>query len=160
VPRYRKKAVLIGTNLDFFHLLCRALPECHVFPQMALSALVEPQGTGRSRQSAFDRIATKRAGYAVFDKDMQLLAVVELNHKGRVPRKEAKREAYLASAGIRTIRFQSKQLPSESKIQRNILIGSTQESGQRTKPNTRINFSKVEHKRLKTPWRNTLNAHM
>ncbi|WP_019139657.1 DUF2726 domain-containing protein [Noviherbaspirillum massiliense] len=158
IPRYHRKPVLLGAELDFFYLLQRALPECHVFPGMALAALIEPQGMGKLRMSAYERIAARRVGYAVFDKEMQVLAVVELS-PSRSRRRESKKEAYLASAGIRTVHFHPGQFPSEARIQRTILANSPQSPAARMKVHTRIHFARRESGRVKTPWRNTLNAH-
>ncbi|HEY0847389.1 MAG TPA: DUF2726 domain-containing protein, partial [Noviherbaspirillum sp.] len=110
--RYRRKAILTGGERDFFFRLQEALPECVVCPQVAVSALLEPVGVGKLRQAAVDCIDGKRVGYAVFDRDMQLIAVVELDHRTRTSRRAAARDAYFAGAGIKTVRFQSKRLPS------------------------------------------------
>jgi hypothetical protein len=157
-PRYRRKSVLTGSDLDFFHRLQSALPECHVFPQVAMSALVDPMGRGRARQAAIESIVAKRVGYAVFDEEMQLLAVVELNHRSRVTRKDAARDEYFASAGIQTIRFQARHLPSEAKIRQSVLIEA--QVRQRAASNSNACSSKMESRRQKTPWRNTANAHV
>lgn len=118
--RYRKRAMLAGGELEFFYRLRRALPECHVFPQVAMSALVEPMGIGKARQSAFARIMGKRVGYAVFDDEMKLLAVVELDYRSRLSRQDAKRDACFSEVGVKTVRFQSKRKPSEARIKSSI----------------------------------------
>jgi hypothetical protein len=155
-PRYRRKPVLTGSDLDFFHRLQDALPECHVFPQVAMSALVDPMGRGRARQAAIESMASKRVGYAVFNEEMQLLAVVELAHRSRVARRDAIRDEYFTSAGIPTVRFQTTQLPSEVKIRQSILTQA--QSFQRAASNSNARSSKMESRRQKTAWRNTASA--
>lgn len=114
--RYRKKPVLTGGDLEFFYRLRRALPECLVCPQVAASALIEPIGIGKARQVAADLIAEKKVGYAIFDEELKLIAVVELSHRSRLTRREAARDGWFTDAGIRLIRFHSRHLPSEAKI--------------------------------------------
>jgi hypothetical protein len=119
--RYRKRTMLAGSDLEFFYRLQRALPACHIFPQVAMSALIEPIGIGKVRQSAFARIVGKQVGYAVFDEEMKLLAVVELDYRSRLSRRDVCRDAYFSGAGIKTVRFQSKRKPSESRIKASVL---------------------------------------
>lgn len=118
--RYRRKPVLTGREREFFFRLRNALSECHVCPQVAVPALIEPAGVGKLRRQALATVSGKRVGYAVFDEDMDLLAVVELAHRSRPTRMERAREACLASAGIRTVRFYARGLPSEVKIRSSI----------------------------------------
>lgn len=151
---YRKKPVLTGGERDFYFRLRSALPECHVCPQVAVAALIEPSGMGRLRQRAVSALGGKRVGYAVFDENMDLLAVVEFAHRSRPTRMERAREACFASAGIRTVRFQAKRIPSEGKIRSSIFARKTSKSIAQVDPaHNDLEFRK-------TPWRNTLNAHM
>ena len=61
-------------------VLCR----CTGYRQIidaAVSALIEPAGSGPARKAALDRIKAEKVGYAVFDEQMELMAVVELDHR-------------------------------------------------------------------------------
>lgn len=153
--RYRKKTVLTGGERDFYFRLRHALPECHVCPQVAVSALIEPTGMGKVRQRAVSALGGKRVGYAVFDQDMDLLAVVELVHRSRPSRLERAREACFSSAGIRTVRFHAKRLPSEGRIRTTIFDRTSSRSAARhhQDPGGGLEFRK-------SPWRNTVNAHI
>jgi hypothetical protein len=155
--RYRKKALLTGCELEFFHRLCQALPECVVVPQVGLAALVEPAGIGPGRQTALALLATRRAGYAVFDEQMQLLLIIELDHSRR-KRGDAAMDRYLAEAGLRTVRFNSRRLPSDVRIRGSVFArGQLQASGD-SGPFVGEE-SAIEFERPKGPWRNTVNAH-
>lgn len=155
--RFRRRPVLTGGELEFFFRLRDALPECVVCPQVAVSALIEPAGAGPSRQKALSHISDRRVGYAVFDENMQLLAVVEYDHRDRRKRRDAMRDAWFASAGVRTIRFNAKQLPSEATIKSRIFA-----RGETAVCSHYIDYRldrEIEYRPRKTPWRNTVNAH-
>jgi hypothetical protein len=151
---YRKKPVLTGGERDFYFRLRKALPECHVCPQVAVAALIEPSGMGKLRQRAVSALGGRRVGYAVFDENMDLLAVVELAHRSRPTRMERAREACFASAGIRTVRFQAKRIPSEGKIRSSIFARRpSRATSQFERAHNELEFRKA-------PWRNTVNAHI
>lgn len=156
--RFRKRSLLTGGELDFFFRLREALPECIVCPQVAIAALIEPTGVGPSRQQAQSRLDGKRVGYAIYDEEMQLLAVVEYEHRSRIKRSDAARDAWFASAGIRTVRFPARRLPSEGQIRSRVF--SRQES-RRSAPYIDYRPERgLEYQPLKTPWRNTANVHL
>lgn len=149
--RFRRKSVLIGGERDFFFCLRQALPTCIVCPQVAVSALIEPAGSGPARRQALMRIAGERVGYAILDEEMRLIAVVELDRRSRIKRRDAAREAYFASAGIKTVRFQAKHLPSATQIQASILPLVPACQRERSAVRT-VNFRARRHH---SPWRNT-----
>jgi hypothetical protein len=156
--RYRKKAMLAGCELEFFLRLRHALPECVVAPQVGLGALIEPIGIGRVRETALALIASRRVGYVVFDEQMQLLTVVELDHHARPRRADVKMERYLADAGIRTVRFSAKHPPSDTRIRNRIFARMQLQMHRHSRP-VPGSESDIEFERPNSPWRNTLNAH-
>lgn len=156
--RFREKPVLTGGELEFFFHLRDALPECMICPQVAVSVLIEPAGAGPLRQKALACISGKRVGYAVFDEDMQLLTVVEYDHHGRRKRSDVLRDAWFASAGVRTIRFHAKHLPSAAAIKSRIFARAETKSISHY-IDYRLN-KEVERKSRKTGWPNTVNAHL
>lgn len=157
--RYRKRSFLTGTEREFYMRLQRALPDCLVCPKVAVSALLEPMGVGKTRRAALANIVNRRVGYAVFDEDMELLAIVELDHRSRPNPYKAATDTFFASAGIRTIRFQAKRLPSDVKIYTAIYERAPAATGPRAYV-TSGGRGEIEFRRPKTPWRNTLNAHI
>lgn len=158
--RYRRRPVLTGGELEFFHRLRRALPACAICPQVAVAALLEPAGIGKARKAALDLIVGKRVGYAVFDEELELIAVVELDHRARLTRREKVRDGWFADAGIKVVRFHAKHLPSETKIQTRIYAGTAErKEHDLTYVGGRDNNA-IEFRRPKAPWRNTVNAHM
>jgi len=114
---YTLRAILTANEADFFHRLTRANSDGYVFPQVALSALLEPASKDRKvRTAAFNRIARKRVDYAVYTDKLQLLCVVELDDRTHKAAHDAERDAMLASAGIKTLRWQSKNKPDMAEI--------------------------------------------
>lgn len=155
---YRKKRLLTGPEQEFFYRLRQALPGCVVCPEIAVSALIEPTGTGLIRKTGYDNIKGKKVGYAVFDEQMQLIVVVELDYRSRPSRKAVARDAYFAEAGIRTVRFQARRLPSEAKIQGSIYSAAA--SSRRVRRQDGNAGPDIKYVRPETPWRNTANAHI
>ena len=118
MPRYRAQAIMTANEIEFFGRLTRALPACFVFPQVAMSALLSPAlPAGHQRyRAAFARISQKRIDYVIYDGQMTLLCVVELDDRTHDVKKDAVRDGMLSRAGIRTIRWHSKRKPSLADI--------------------------------------------
>ncbi|KRB92725.1 DUF2726 domain-containing protein [Noviherbaspirillum sp. Root189] len=159
MPRFRQKSVLTGGDLEFFYRLRKALPECTVTTQMALSALIEPVGIGKLRKTAMACLEGKRVGYAIFDEDMQLMAVVELDYRARPTRRETAIDACFKSAGVRVVRFHVRRLPSATTIRSTIY-----ERAREAEFSSGIPFhdsvQNSKYSKPKSPWRNTVNAHI
>ena len=110
-----KKPILTANEIEFFYRLSRALPDYHVFPQVAFGAILK--ATGKDRYSARGIFSQKIADYVVCERDtMNILAIIELDDRTHNAEKDAKRDRILASAGYRTIRFNSKKKPNEAEI--------------------------------------------
>lgn len=115
-PRYKPSRILTDNETEFYWRLRRALPDELIFPQVAMSALIQPATSGKQWRSDFGRIAQKRVDFAIFNQMLELIAVVELDDRTHDAKKDAIRDAHLASAGVRTVRFQSKAKPDASAI--------------------------------------------
>lgn len=114
---YRQRKLMTDNELEFFGRLVTALPDHYVFPQVAMSALLEAAG-GNTKQAHSDRlrIAQQRADYVVCTKSGDVVAVVELDDKTHSRAKDQLRDARLEQAGIRTVRFQSRNKPTPAAI--------------------------------------------
>ena len=119
--RYQQTPIMTGNEIEFFGRLRRALPNHHVFPQVAMSAVIRPMATFRDNPGAYHAISKKRIDYAVYASDMTLIALVELDDKMHDVAKDAKRDAMTASAGVRTVRWNSRTKPSEKIIAATLL---------------------------------------
>jgi len=116
---YKSKNLLTDNELEFFWRLTRALPDTFIFPQVAMSALIEPTVANNSKTylTSFNKIAQKRVDYAIFDTGMKLLCIVELDDKTHNASKDKARDKLFSVANIRTIRWNSKNKPDQTEIQ-------------------------------------------
>lgn len=116
--KYKIQPIMTGNEIEFFNRLQRALPDMHIFPQVAMSALIAPDLPRKSKHylAAFGRIAQKRIDYVVCKKDMAIVCLVELDDRSHDAKKDQLRDAYTNSAGLQTIRWTSKSKPQELEI--------------------------------------------
>jgi very-short-patch-repair endonuclease len=123
----RQKSVLTDNETEFFGRLQRALPDYEIWPQVSMGALLQPRVSMSKRDSWRLRreFQSKICDYVIAKKGVPrgtgVVAVVELDDRTHDTKKDASRDAMLASAGIRTIRWESKQKPNESEIRQRIL---------------------------------------
>ncbi|MGI4777507.1 MAG: DUF2726 domain-containing protein [Janthinobacterium lividum] len=107
----RRKRLLTDREQVMYSRLTQSLPDLHVLPQVAFSALLA--ATSRATRNTFDR---KVADFVICDAAFQVQAVVELDdksHKGR-ERQDAQRDKKLADAGYRVLRYS--QVPDIVKV--------------------------------------------
>lgn len=118
VGAYKPRRLMTANEEEFFGRLVAALPERYVFPQVAMSAMLEAAISDK-KQAHSDRlrIAQQRADYVICDSQCNIVAVVELDDRRHSSAKDQTRDARLEQAGIRTIRFQSRTEPSITEIQ-------------------------------------------
>jgi very-short-patch-repair endonuclease len=101
-----------------------ALPDHYIFPQVAMSALLDT--TSSDKRTAHGdrlRIAQQRVDYVVCTKSCEVVAVVELDDKTHSRAKDQLRDARLEQGRIRTVRFQARSKPGVEAI-RNMILGS------------------------------------
>jgi very-short-patch-repair endonuclease len=133
-PQYRARSFLTGNEIEFFRRLRRALPQEYIFPQVALSALIEPRSRSEKHLRDFRRISQKRVDYAIYTSDLQLVAIVELDDRTHNRMADAQRDAFVASAGIRTLRFESRNKPTVEQIRAAVFPAVPVENGARLEP--------------------------
>ena len=148
---YCARPVLAPTEARMFRVLCEALPEAVVAPQVALSALVDTRkdaaqpipsqngwarlarkalstksGATAHRRRAF--ISQKRLDFVLIDRlDGSVLGVVELDDHthdgGRARRADRQRDALLEACGYPVVRFDARKMPTAAQA-RNTLLGT------------------------------------
>jgi len=125
-PALKARPVMTPNEEEFFGRLQRALPEYDVLAQVGMGALLTT--TVSEDHPAFwelrKQFAQKIADFVVLRRGEKspsaVVAVIELDDRTHDKRKDAERDAMLASVGIRTVRFESRAKPSEQEIRRRI----------------------------------------
>jgi hypothetical protein len=122
---YRRRKLMTDNEEEFFGRLVVALPDHYIFPQVAMSALLEA-ASGDKGKAHGDRlrIAQQRVDYVVCTRRCEVVAVVELDDKTHSRAKDGLRDARLEQAGIRTVRFQARNKPKVEAI-RTMILGPT-----------------------------------
>lgn len=119
---YRQRKLMTENEREFFARLVKALPDHYIFPQVALSGLLEASSTSKQKaQSDRLRIAQQRADFVICDTGCEVIAVVELDDRTHSVKKDQLRDSRLEQAGIRTVRFQSKNKPAPEAIRAAVL---------------------------------------
>jgi very-short-patch-repair endonuclease len=104
--------------MEFYQRLKRALPALHVFPQVSFAAFLTDDGrlSGKGRWSVRAKFDRKIADFVICDFDFKVLALVELDDRTHSAHADRQRDAITKAAGYQTIRFQSRNKPSEAEI--------------------------------------------
>ncbi|WP_262267529.1 MULTISPECIES: DUF2726 domain-containing protein [Microvirga] len=117
-PRYRRAAIMTDNEREFYQRLLAACPDCQVWPQVPILALVRPDAKEGSRAfwMAFKKISNTRVDWVVV-RDLEVVAVVELDDRSHDARRDAQRDKVLKSCGYRVVRFSSSRRPDPRQIQ-------------------------------------------
>lgn len=118
VGKYKAKGLLTENEREFFGRLVSALPAHFIFPQVAMSALIEASGgNNKTRHADFLRIAQHRVDFLICNAACRVVAVIELDDRTHNKRKDQVRDQRLMQASIPTIRYQSSSRPTLTQIQ-------------------------------------------
>jgi preprotein translocase subunit SecG len=119
---YKERNLMTDNEAEFFGRLVVALPDHYIFPQVAMSALLDTASSDkRTAHGDRLRIAQQRVDYVVCTKRCEVVAVVELDDRTHSRAKDQLRDARLEQGRIRTVRFQARQKPNVGAIRAAIL---------------------------------------
>jgi len=114
--RFKKKQLMTENEKEFFERLCLALPDFHIFPQVAAGALLdtiavygEKDGNGKSKShSARGKFSQKIVDYVICDKTFNVLAIVELDDRTHASKRasDQDRDKMMNEAGYPVVRWQ------------------------------------------------------
>ena len=99
-----------------FGVLKEAVPECHIFVQVALGGIL-----WTSSYATRNKFSQKIADFVITDQNFTILAVIELDdksHNGKED-KDAERDAMVREAGYKALRYPS--IPAIGKLRSDIL---------------------------------------
>ncbi len=117
---YKARALMTPNEIEFFERLVKAFPNYYIFPQVAMSGLLDAKtNDGKKVQGIRNSFNRYRTDFVVY-KDGKVLAIIELDdrtHKGR-EESDAKKDSMLKKAGYKILRFQSTNKPSTDQLQK------------------------------------------
>ena len=115
----QRKRLLTANEAEFLGRLKRALPAYEIFPQVSFAALLTDDGklSGKARWNVRARFDRKIADFVIYDRrTLEVVALVELDDRTHTASADRQRDAITKTGGYQTIRFQSRQKPSEAEI--------------------------------------------
>lgn len=115
---YVRRAVLTDSELRFFLRLVDAVGEGdYVCPQLGMAAALETRGgNAKAALVAFRKISQKRIDFCVCDTRLVPKFVVELDDHTHDPARDRARDELLLRAGIRTLRFDVRRMPTTPQL--------------------------------------------
>lgn len=108
--------LLTAHEKTMFGEIRQAVPECQIFVQVALSAILWTKS--QATRNRFNRLV---ADYVITDNNFNILAVIELDDKSHDNRqeKDAERDEMLREAGYKVLRY--RYMPSKEQLRKDIL---------------------------------------
>jgi hypothetical protein len=119
LARIQRKPLMTDNEKAFFGRLQRALPGHLVFPQVSFAAFLTDDGelARQKRWAVRARFDRKIADFVVCARGtLEIIALVELDDRTHSATADRQRDEITKAVGYQTIRFQSKQKPSEAEI--------------------------------------------
>ena len=105
---FGKKDFMNNAERGLFFKMVEALPDFFVFPQVSLIELIKPVD-----YPSKGKILSAHVDFAVFDKELKKCCVVELDggthDTGKQKSKDADRDDFLGQAGIKVLRYKTRQ---------------------------------------------------
>lgn len=108
--------LLTNHEKTMFGEIRQAVPECQIFIQVALGAILWTKSQGT--RNKFNRLI---ADFVITDRYFNILAVIELDDKSHDNKqeKDAKRDAMVREAGYKVLRY--RHMPDKQKLRQDIM---------------------------------------
>lgn len=123
-PSFKAKPMLSPNELEFLNRLEAAAPEIRFCPQVAMGAILNPNVARQDKRymSLRGKFAQKIIDFVAQDrKDGSIIAIIELDDRTHDQEKDEKRDAMLASAGYKIVRWNAKSKPDAAAIRSSLL---------------------------------------
>lgn len=117
--RYKSCQLMSPTEIRFWRILYQAVPGYHIFPQVAINALVDVESENSDHfRKVLRAFNTFRADFIVCDANLKVLAIVELDDSSHDARREKdhRRDYVTTQAGYKTVRFDCQSWPTVERI--------------------------------------------
>lgn len=120
---FSSRHLLSDPEQVLYFRLREALPDNFVLlSQVAFSSFITTKGgTDAARLSLFASARQKVADFVICSKSFTVLVVIELDDKTHNSKKDAARDLILKQAGITTLRYNVKNIPSVSELMQILL---------------------------------------
>lgn len=118
-PSFHARERFLAQPATLIYLLLKAgLPEHEIFANVPLTSVFDAPGKGYEREQQLRRLQQYHADFVVCDKNMRIMAALELEQAGGVtPGGEARfREECFRAAGIRLVRINPAAPPRRDEI--------------------------------------------
>jgi len=116
---YRPRQLLTENEAEFHGRLRTALPDFEILAQVAMGALIEPDGA-RNRSDYYrlrGPIAQKIVDFVICERGtLRPLVIVELDDRTHDAAKDAERDRILESASYRVVRWDARDKPTLAQI--------------------------------------------
>lgn len=126
--RFKAKPLLTANELEFLTRLETAVPELRICPQVAMGALLDPavsRSDGKAYYRARGMFSQKIVDFVAIDRATgSVAAIIELDDRTHSGEKDAQRDAMLAGAGYKTVRWSSKVKPDAAAIRAALIAPS------------------------------------
>lgn len=109
------KDLMTEREKAMFHSMKRALPDCYIFSQVCLGAILDAPFQHRGRFSQ------KMADYVITDHNFKILAVVELDDRSHIgkEKQDAKRDEMVMAGGYKALRYPN--IPKREDLVKDVL---------------------------------------
>lgn len=122
-PKLFSRKPLTNHEHLFYHLLRSALPDYEILAKVPFNQFLITKGKGDDEKDIIRRfrfIRHKVADFLVCEKNFSIVAAVELDDPTHDPARAEKRDALFKEAGITTLRWDVKVLPTIQEIKEKI----------------------------------------
>lgn len=120
--KYKSKKPLSNIEqITYWKLVEAVNNEKIVLSQVAFSSFIRTEGDRSEAISKFYKARQKVADFVICNKDFSISAIVEIDDKTHNKEKDEARDAMTKEAGIRTVRFEAKNLPTMEEIRKELL---------------------------------------
>ncbi len=117
---YRRKAIMTDNEREFHVRLSNALPGYGIYPQVPMLALMDPIARSGTKAFAlqFRAISNRRVDWLIEHAGRSV--IVELDDRTHDRHADRHRDALLAQAGYRVLRYESRSKPKVIQIRQDI----------------------------------------